>query len=59
MLLATFTAFTIDVVQRKVEHPLRLILRRPALTGALAGLAIVSVIVFSGGTTVPFIYFQF
>jgi alginate O-acetyltransferase complex protein AlgI len=59
VLLAVVAAFTIDVVQRKVEHPLRVVWKRPALTGALVGMALVCVIIFSGGTSVPFIYFQF
>ena len=59
VLLAVVTAFTLDVAQRKIRHPMRIVWQRPALTGALVGFACVCVIVFSGGTSVPFIYFQF
>ena len=32
---------------------------RPALQGALYGAFVVAIVLFSGGATVPFIYFQF
>jgi len=59
VVLAVASAFTIDVVQRKVTQPMAFVWRRPALTGVLVGVAMLSVIIFSGGTSVPFIYFQF
>jgi D-alanyl-lipoteichoic acid acyltransferase DltB (MBOAT superfamily) len=57
--LATAAAFGIDLVQRRMVHPLRTLLQHPAVTGAFAGAAVVGIIIFSGGTAVPFIYFQF
>jgi D-alanyl-lipoteichoic acid acyltransferase DltB (MBOAT superfamily) len=59
VVLLSATALAIDLAQRKIQHPLREILARPVITGLIAGLAVVGVIVFSGGTSVPFIYFQF
>jgi D-alanyl-lipoteichoic acid acyltransferase DltB (MBOAT superfamily) len=59
VILAMVTALTIDLSQRKILHPMRVVAARPAMTGALVGLACLLVIVFSGGTSVPFIYFQF
>jgi alginate O-acetyltransferase complex protein AlgI len=61
---ATFGAMVgamvaIDLVTRLAVHPLELVRRRPALTGFAVGVALVLVVVFSGGTPVPFIYFQF
>ena len=35
------------------------VVRRPILSGMLAGTAAVAIVVVSGGTSVPFIYFQF
>ncbi len=35
------------------------VVRRPILSGVLAGTAAVAIVVVSGGTSVPFIYFQF
>jgi len=52
-------AVALDLVQRRMVHPLRVVADRPALTGAFVGLALVGIIVFSGGAPVPFIYFQF
>jgi hypothetical protein len=42
-----------------MAHPLRVVADRPALTGAFVGVALVGIVVFSGGTPVPFIYVQF
>ena len=56
---ALVTALTIDLLQRAVLHPLRIALDHAVLTGALAGVALASIILFSGGTATPFIYFQF
>jgi D-alanyl-lipoteichoic acid acyltransferase DltB (MBOAT superfamily) len=57
--LLVATMIGIDLVTRLAVHPLEVVRHRPALTGALAGLAVAAVVVFSGGTPVPFIYFQF
>ena len=57
--LAAFAVFVLDLAQRQTgEHAV--VLRLPAVPrGALYGAAAVAVLVFSGGTPVPFIYFQF
>ncbi len=59
VLAAATTMFTMDIVDRhrKVWNPLE---RWPAaLHGALAGAAIVLIVIFSGAPPTPFIYFQF
>ena len=48
-----------DVVARTVRRPLDWAVRHPAGTGAGVGLAVAAVVVFSGGSPTPFIYFQF
>jgi hypothetical protein len=48
-----------DVVTRRARAPMRVVHRRPVLVGTFVGGAIVSIVLFSGGTPVPFIYFQF
>jgi alginate O-acetyltransferase complex protein AlgI len=58
VLLASAT-LALDVVQRSVPEPMRLLDRYPLIAGSLAGGALVALIVFSGGAPVPFIYFQF
>jgi D-alanyl-lipoteichoic acid acyltransferase DltB (MBOAT superfamily) len=50
---------TLDIVLRLVMQPMRLLDRFPLIAGSLAGIALVCIIVFSGGAPVPFIYFQF
>jgi len=49
----------VDLGNRKGFDALRLVRRSPALAGAATALVIGAVIVFSGGTPEPFIYFQF
>jgi hypothetical protein len=49
----------LDVVQRCLMQPMRLLDRYPLISGSLAGAALVALVVFSGGSPVPFIYFQF
>ncbi len=56
---SVIAAFGLDLAQRRVVHPLRFVLDRPLISGALVGLGVLGVILFSGGTSVPFIYFQF
>ncbi len=56
---AVVAAFGLDLAQRRVVHPLRFVLGRPLVAGALVGLGVLGVVLFSGGTSVPFIYFQF
>ncbi len=55
----TAIALGIDLAQRSLVHPLRLLTERPLRSGALVGAAIVLIVIFSGGAPVPFIYFQF
>jgi alginate O-acetyltransferase complex protein AlgI len=49
----------IDLITRRAADPVRNLTRRPAMAGALVGLAAVAIIVSSGTESVPFIYFQF
>jgi alginate O-acetyltransferase complex protein AlgI len=59
VLLALAAVVGVDLLERgrpNLFHELR---ARPALTGALVGIAIAAIVVFSGDTPVPFIYFQF
>ncbi len=57
-LLATFSV-AIDVSQRNRETQTPMLALRPALQGLLYGSFVVAIILFSGGDSVPFIYFQF
>ena len=57
--VAACATLALDVVLRLVTQPLRLLDRFPLVAGSLAGIALVCIIVFSGGAPVPFIYFQF
>ena len=56
---ALLAALAIDLFQRSVRDPLRLALDHAVLTGTVAGIALAGVILFSGGSATPFIYFQF
>jgi alginate O-acetyltransferase complex protein AlgI len=56
---AACATLALDVVLRLVMQPMRLLDRFPLVAGSLAGIALVGIIVFSGGAPVPFIYFQF
>jgi len=49
----------IDLLTIRITHPVDTLRRRPVLTGAAVGLSIALVVLFSGRTPVPFIYFQF
>lgn len=59
VLFATALAFGLDVLARSVRQPLGLVQRRPVVVGLLVGLSMAAIVVFSGATPVPFIYFQF
>jgi alginate O-acetyltransferase complex protein AlgI len=59
VLLAAAVTVAIDLAERCVAEPIRGAHRHPAVAGSLAGAGVVAVVVFSGGTAVPFIYFQF
>lgn len=49
----------IDTVARRHELPQPMAVPRPIATGATVGAAVVALIVFSGATARPFVYFQF
>ena len=49
----------IDVAQRNTDTHTPMLDLPPALQGALYGAFVVAIVLFSGGATVPFIYFQF
>jgi alginate O-acetyltransferase complex protein AlgI len=49
----------LDIAQRCITQPTRVLDRYPLVAGSLAGVALVALVVFSGGAPVPFIYFQF
>ena len=52
-------ALMIDVLARREFDPVVLIRRAPALVGASVAAAVAAIVVFSGGSPEPFIYFQF
>ena len=52
-------AVLLDVMQRRTMSEVPVLTARPVAIGATAGLALSALVVFSGGTPVPFIYFQF
>ena len=60
MLLIVFTvSISLDLIQRNM-HSHTAIQQLPALVRGLAyGSMVVAVVLWSGGTPVPFIYFQF
>ncbi|HET9543872.1 MAG TPA: MBOAT family protein [Acidimicrobiales bacterium] len=49
----------IDIAQRNTDTHTPMLDLPPALQGALYGAFVVAIVLFSGGATVPFIYFQF
>jgi D-alanyl-lipoteichoic acid acyltransferase DltB (MBOAT superfamily) len=57
-LLAVVT-ISIDLAQRNRETHTPMLALRPVAQGALYGVFVLAIILFSGGETVPFIYFQF
>ena len=52
-------ALGIDLFTRTARNPIAALGRVPALAGAAVTAAVAAIIVFSGGTPEPFIYFQF
>jgi hypothetical protein len=60
-LVAVLGAVTlgIDLFTRLQPDPASILRRAPALAGAGVAAAIAAIVVFSGGTPEPFIYFQF
>ncbi len=57
--LAAFAMFVTDFVARSGRLNLELLVRRPALSGALTTAALAAIILFSGEAPRPFVYFQF
>ena len=55
--LATGGLILHDLIRPRLDRSS--VVRRPILFGVLAGAAVVAIVVVSGGTSVPFIYFQF
>ncbi len=49
----------IDIVTARASHPVDLMRRRPVVSGVALGVIVCSILLFSGKTPVPFIYFQF
>jgi D-alanyl-lipoteichoic acid acyltransferase DltB (MBOAT superfamily) len=49
----------VDIAQRNTDTHTPMLDLPPALQGALYGAFVVAIVLFSGGATVPFIYFQF
>jgi D-alanyl-lipoteichoic acid acyltransferase DltB (MBOAT superfamily) len=57
--LLTLATLAIDVAERLEFEPEAAFRRIPALAGAVFAAAVAAIVVFSGGTPEPFIYFQF
>jgi D-alanyl-lipoteichoic acid acyltransferase DltB (MBOAT superfamily) len=57
--VAAVTLLGVDLMQRSRPELVRAPTQRPAATGALAGVAVTAVVLFSGYTPEPFFYFQF
>jgi D-alanyl-lipoteichoic acid acyltransferase DltB (MBOAT superfamily) len=59
LVYAAVALFAIDLLQRANDDEAPILAWRPAPSGALLGVMAALVIVFSGGSPVPFIYFRF
>jgi len=59
VLLCGMITIAIDLAQRQADTHTPMLEWRPWVQGLTYGAMIVAIIVFSGGETVPFIYFQF
>ena len=59
LLLAGAAILFIDFVQQRARDHVAMLTWTPALQGLVYGSMIVPIIIFSGGTPVPFIYFRF
>jgi hypothetical protein len=57
--LAAAAVFFVDYVQHRARDHTPMLGWNPAIRGLFYGLMIVPIVVFSGGTPVPFIYFKF
>ncbi len=56
---STFVMFFIDVLQRNKRTDTPVLAWNPAVRGVAYAAMVVAILIFSGGTSVPFIYFQF
>lgn len=52
-------ALLVDLATRHEDEPVRVLRRMPAVAGAAVAAAVAAIVVFSGATPEPFIYFQF
>jgi alginate O-acetyltransferase complex protein AlgI len=59
LLYGAAAMLAIDWVQRRARDHTALLNAAPALRGAAYGLMVLPILIFSGGTPVPFIYFRF
>ena len=59
LLLAGAAMFIIDSAQRRARDHAAMLEWAPALRGLAYGAMVLGIIIFSGGTPVPFIYFRF
>ncbi len=59
LLAAAGASFGIDLAQRAGRREWAMLAWPPLARGVALGAAVVAIVVFSGGTPVPFIYFQF
>lgn len=59
VLVIAAVAVALDLAARQNLFSFRLLTRQPALSGGLVMLGLLGVLVFSGGTPRPFVYFQF
>jgi D-alanyl-lipoteichoic acid acyltransferase DltB (MBOAT superfamily) len=57
--LLALVTFAIDLAQRNRDTHTPMLSLTPVLQGALYGIFVLAIVLFSGGETVPFIYFQF
>ncbi len=59
VMVLAWTALATDVAQRHADRLAGALAARPALAGVGAGLVFAGLVLFSGGTPQPFVYFQF
>ena len=59
VLLAGLAALIVDMLQRRLGEDAFFVGWQPVRRGVLVGAMLTAVVVFSGATPVPFIYFQF
>jgi alginate O-acetyltransferase complex protein AlgI len=59
LLVAAIIVATIDILQRNRGGETPMLSWRPVARGVVYAAFVIAIIIFSGGTSVPFIYFQF